>query len=167
MNILQWTPNVYKPVGRATDKPMVEIRIWLRCNFCGHVREFVTHSRSLETKPQVGTHYAAFVQELRQTRSCKNCGDVSTIPDPQISRIEDEMHRLMTDEWATDQAALDAPPFVWMQQELRSVRDEARAILREEITTALRDVVTTLRLEGSGDLARVVTDAIASTATPK
>jgi hypothetical protein len=155
MDLVQWAPVVYQASNRPGEGvPMLEVRAWLRCLFCGSIAEARTapvplnHIQScasgatnkLVPLGNTGTYldrpesrfHAAFTQ-LKQMKICDHCGFPSILPPRQAEELKKDMGRVITREWieAQTMALLPAEP---------RLRTDLEQIVKISIQRALREV---------------------------
>ncbi len=92
--------------------PALEAHFTLQCLMCG-----VSHQLGTPTvyKLKEGEKPYRYVSQIKtviaQTRSCDNCGVVSTLPKKDVERLEKSLAKAITQEFI-DTHSKDQPPFL-------------------------------------------------------
>lgn len=92
--------------------PGLEAQFSLQCLVCGHVHQL---SSPQAYKLKVGTPPHQYIYAIRaviqQTRSCDNCGILSTLPKLDSSKLEKVLQRTITQDFI-DLHSQDQAPFL-------------------------------------------------------
>lgn len=92
--------------------PGIEAQFTLQCLVCGHIHQL---SSPQAYKLKAGTPPYQYIHAIKtviqQTRSCTNCGILSTLPKLDSSKLEKVLQRTITQEFI-DQHSQDQAPFL-------------------------------------------------------
>ena len=109
MNIVTWCPTTTRLGNRSSKNAVSFYVIFELC--CTQCEE----NTSIETKPieilpdrkasPALTYVNMAISRVSQSTVCRHCGDISGIPEQQISELRANMSRTVTDYWLTDQMA--------------------------------------------------------------
>lgn len=92
--------------------PGLEAQFTLQCLVCGHIHQL---SSPQAYKLKAGTlphqYIYAIKTVIRQTRSCDNCGILSTLPQLDSSKLEKVLQRTITQDFI-NQHSQDQAPFL-------------------------------------------------------
>lgn len=147
MDLLQWTPVVFKTNSRPGQTvPMLELRAWLRCLFCGSVTEAKsapTHLNHVESPTpngkkqliaigETGTYldepssrYAAGLSQLKHARACEHCGFISIMPTAQAAKLDKDIARVITIDWIKAQTEAALPPEPQLREDIKALIEAA------------------------------------------
>lgn len=139
MDLLQWVPIVSQTDSRPGQAvPKLEIRAWLRCLFCGHVTDvgstpsllahFQTGNGKLSDLGNTGTYLDSAesrthkaITQIKQQRSCDECGMVSILPPAQAQNLTKDVLRVVTLEWIAEQIKAVHPPELQLRHDLKDL----------------------------------------------
>ena len=92
--------------------PSLEAQFTLQCLVCGHTHQLATptvYRLRHDEKPHNYVHPISTV--VRQTRSCDNCGILSTLPKFDFERLEKQLKQHITQDFI-DRHCQDQAPFL-------------------------------------------------------
>lgn len=92
--------------------PALEAQFSLQCLLCGNVHQLATptvYKLKEGERPHVYIHLIATV--VKQTRSCDNCGMLSTLPKLDQERLQKTLEKHISQEFI-DRHSADQPPFL-------------------------------------------------------
>ncbi len=93
-------------------KPALEAFFGLQCLFCGQLHQLSTPTKyKLKANEKPHTYIFQIATVIKQTRSCDNCGSLSTLPQVDQQQLSKKLTQVITQDFI-DYHSQDTVPFL-------------------------------------------------------